>query len=257
MSEYEILAEGKKYFRFERRPTVLTGPHFHGAIEFFFAEKCEQSVVVGGEKRVLKVGEGCFSDSFCVHSYEKNDRTPSTFIVGEKWYFERFFTAKGDKVPPKFFRFHNFELLHLLMAICNKNYKNEQDRYAAIEGAMHILLAEIALENDFVLRKADKQSSLVCDVLLYAERHLDGDLSLQALSDKFSFSREHLSRLLHQHLSENWNSYVGRLRARAAHALLQENNALSVLDAAFQCGFESANTFYRAYRKEFGKKPRE
>ncbi len=257
MSEYEVLAEGKKYFRFERRPTVLTGPHFHGAIEFFFAEECEQRVVVGGETRVLKVGEGCFSDSFCVHSYERNERAPSSYIVGEKWYFERFFNAKGDRVPPKFFRFNNFPLLHTLMAICNKKYKNEQDRYASIEGAMHILLAEIAQENEFVLRGTDKQSSLVCNVLLYAERHLDGDLSLQALSEEFGFSREHLSRILHQHLSENWNSYVGRLRARAAHELLQENNSLSVLDAAFRCGFESANTFYRAYRKEFGKKPRE
>lgn len=257
MSEYEVLAESKKYFRFERRPTVETGPHFHGAIELFFAEECEQRVIVGGEERILRVGEGCFSDSFCVHSYEKNTRAPACFLVGEKWYFERFFTAKGGKIPPKFFRFDNFTLLHVLLGVCNKKYANDTDRYAAIEGAMHILLAEIAQNNEFVERGKDKQSSLVCEILQFAEKNVCGDLSLKTLSQEFGFSREHLSRLLHQHLSENWNAYVSRLRARAAHAVLQEKPSLPVLTVAYECGFESPNTFYRAYKKEFGKKPRE
>ena len=45
------------------------------------------------------------------------------------------------------------------------------------------------------------------------------------------------------------------LRARAAHTLIESNKNSSVLDIALSCGFESLNTFYRAYRRVFGKTP--
>ena len=257
MSEYELLAEQSEYFRFEKRPMVETGPHFHRAIELLFATDGRQKVVVGGKTRVLNVGEGCFSDSFCVHSYEKNEKVPSCYIVGDRAYFERFFTRKGGKTPPSFFKFDNFALLKALLAICNKKYKNQADRYASIEGAMHILLAEIAENNPFVFRENDRRDTLVRDVLLYADEHFAEDLSLQTLAKVFCVSREHLSRVLHKHLTENWNTYVGRLRVKKSKSLLQERTDLSVVDIAFLCGFESANTFYRAYKREFGNKPRQ
>lgn len=256
MSIYELLAEEKRYFRFHERPMVATGPHFHRAVELLFIYEGTQAVVVGGEQRILQPGEGCFCDSFCVHAYEKNANAPSTYVVGDRAYFQHFFSERGNKTPPKFFRFDNFTLLRTLREICNKNYQNEAGRYASIEGAMSILLAEIAEKNEFVLPQASRQNTLVCDVLQYAEAHITKDLSLSALSDVFHLSREHLSRVLHRYLTENWNVYVGRLRARHAHELLQENPSLCVLDAAFACGFDSANTFYRAYKKEFGFRPR-
>ena len=258
MSIYELLAEQKRYFRFLRRPMVPTRSHFHGAIEFLFVESGEQKVVVGGEERILKAGEGCFADSFFVHAYEENlQGDMSCYLVGERSYFERFFTFRNGKVPPRFFAFDNLPLLDFIRTVCEKKYANEEDRYAAIEGAMHVLLADIASKNTFVERTAEKQSVLVCNVLQYAEKHASEDLSLYTISSVFGFSREHLSRILHMHLKENWNSYVSRLRARHAHVLLQQNPDLSVLEAAIRCGFDSPNTFYRAYKKEFGKSPRE
>lgn len=257
MSEYELLAEENRYFRFNKRPMVQTGPHFHRAIELLFIEHGPQAVIIGGEARVLQPGEGCFSDSFCVHSYEMDASVPSSYIVGDRAYFDRFFYNKGEKTPPKFFRFDNFALLHALREICNKNYKNQADRYATIEGAMQILLAEIAEKNAFVTRAKDKRDTLVRDVLLYAEEHTESDLSLETLAAVFNVSREHLSRTLHKHLSQNWSKYVAHLRVRKVNALLQEKPDLSVLDAAFLCGFESSNTFYRAYKREYAKKPRD
>lgn len=257
MSLYEIRAEEKNYAAFHRRPMIKTAPHFHGAVEWLFVEKGEFQVVVGGEKRLLKAGDACFSDSFTVHSYEKDDDSSVFVIIAARSYSERFFATKGEKVPPRFFRFDNFGLLDSLHKICNKRHKNAEDGYAAIEGATYILLAEIADKTEFVERKTDRQSAIVCDILQYAERHMEEDLSLARLSSLYGFSREHLSRLLHKHLTENWNSYVGRLRARRVHELLREQGGGSVLEAAFACGFESPNTFYRAYKREYGKPPRE
>ena len=80
--------------------------------------------------------------------------------------------------------------------------------------------------------------------------------NLLALSREFGYSREHLSRILGRYLSEGWNGYVNRLRARRAEEMLSERPGENVLKIAYECGFESPNTFYRAYRREFGKSPR-
>ena len=59
-----------------------------------------------------------------------------------------------------------------------------------------------------------------------------------------------------QENSENWKGYINRLRVRHAEQLLRKNKTETILQIAFTCGFDSIHTFYRAYKKEFGKAPR-
>ena len=103
--------------------------------------------------------------------------------------------------------------------------------------------------------RQDRLSAFVCNVLRYAEANIGEDLSLSALSSRFGYSREHLSRILHKYLTESWSSYVNRLRVKRADALLKEKCGENVLKIAYECGFDSPNTFYRAYKKEFGFPP--
>lgn len=256
MSYYELPAEKKEYFYFQHREAISASPHFHGAVEMCFCEKGTVKVIIEGEACTLKAGQACFVDCFYVHSFEENPNAVVYILLGDRECFERFFARRKGEVPPRFFTFKNFALLEHLYEICSTKRENEQDGYAAFDGAMQILLAEISLRTNFTQRERDKQSVLVGNVLQYAEEHLCEDLSLFNLARIFSFSHEHLSRVLHKHLLENWNSYVNRLRVRRAQALLLKNPRCSVSSIAFECGFESLNTFYRAYKKEFGKRPK-
>lgn len=255
MSYYERLAEGKGYFHFQRREVLYTHPHFHSAPEFLFVEKGEQLVTIGGETRLLKEGEACFSEGFCVHSYTQVQGTICHVILGERGYFEKQFSYRGKR-PPRFFSFDDFSLLNGLRTLCEVRFEREENKIATFEGAMTILLSAISEKVPFEEKETDKQSALVCDILSYAESHLERDLSLSFLAKKFGYSHEHLSRLLHKQLAENWNVFIGRLRARKAHALLLQNPESSVLKIAYDCGFESPNTFYRAYKREYGSLPR-
>ena len=96
----------------------------------------------------------------------------------------------------------------------------------------------------------------MCEILKYAQSHVEEELSLSVLSDRFGYSREHLSRILHKYLTETWNAYVNGLRVQKAEALLKADEEKNVLKIAYECGFDSQNTFYRAYKKEFGHLPR-
>lgn len=256
MSYYELRAERKGYCYFYKREPLETPAHFHGSIELLFVESGEIPITVDGEIYALKAGEGVFCDSFCVHRFEEARQSVSYTLLGKREYFERAISLLENAVPSKIFRFDNFDLLHRLYAFYHQKTKNERGRYATFEGIVNILLAEIAKNNPLQSRKADKKNTLVCDVLQYAEENPQADLSLLTIAKRFGYSHEYLSRVLHRYLMENWNAYVNRLRVRLVDAHLKVHPEQSVLEIAYAYGFESPNTFYRAYKKEFAKAPK-
>lgn len=254
MSYYELPAEGRGYYLFEHRPILYGAAHFHGALEFVFVEKGFAEVNLDGERRMLSSGEACFADSFCVHSYR--DAGSLVYVMlGDKSYFEDFFGTRSGRTFPKFFSFSDYGLLETLLSLCRAEKEKENARMV-FRGAAEILLGNLAECVPMEKKRKDKRSALVCEILRFAQANAEWDLSLTVLSQRFGYSREHLSRILHTYLRENWNSYVNRLRVVKAERLLKESVDKNVLEIAYECGFESANTFYRAYKKEFGESPR-
>ena len=255
MAYHESLAENKNYYVFQRR-SADAYPHFHSATEMILVERGEVSVTVDGQKRVLKRGDGAFVAGFQVHSYTPaNEENLCYVLLCPQAFASRLSASFGNKNPPTFFKFDSFSTMQVLLEACNLENSDEFLRLKAFEGCLQILYACIAANQPFVESHDDGQQSLVCEILKFANENLSSTLSLEVLSKRFGYARESLSRLLHKHLSESWNSYVNRLRVRLADSLLKEENR-TVLDVAYACGFNSPNTFYRAYLKEFGTPPR-
>lgn len=91
-------------------------------------------------------------------------------------------------------------------------------------------------------------------VIAFAAAHLDEDLSLAALSGHAGLSAFHLHRVFSAAAGETPKQFTLRLRlARAAAMLLSTGD--SVLDVALACGFQSHETFCRAFRKSFKMAP--
>lgn len=255
MSFYEFGAERQDYFYFNYvKKEQTTPPHFHGAIELLFCVEGKQELCVGGETQTLEKGEACFIDGYVVHSL-RADGAKVYVILADAHFFQPFFSALGEKTPPTAFRFDNPEFLSLLYALHQRNRAFEVGRVETSKAIARLLLAEICESVPFIQRKTNPQNELVANILQYTAEHFSCDLSLGTLALRFGYSHDYLSRLLHRYLGVNWNIYVGNLRAREARALFEKGEGLSVVDAALSCGFESLNTFYRAYRRVFGTTP--
>lgn len=256
MDFYEIPAEATKYTYF-RRGMARTFTHFHSAVELLIVERGEICVTIDDETRTLRRGDVCFTGSFSLHAYETDDSNASVYVlVGNKTIFDRIFSTLGG-VPPKFFRFEDIALIETLFTLYTQNSKNDGSRYASFEATVNLILARVALSYPFTQRPENKQVSFVCDVLRYAQEHYKDNLSLATLSRVFGYSREYLSRLLSKYLHENWNCYLARIRVQKAREVLETELDKTVLEIALEHGFESANTFYRAYKREFGVPPRQ
>ncbi len=97
----------------------------------------------------------------------------------------------------------------------------------------------------------DKQIS---DILTYINRHLNEDLSNEALSKQFYVSKYYLMHKFKEHTGYTLHAYVQQKRLLHAKDLMQDG--VPVLKAASLCGFSDYSTFLRAFRKFFGIPPK-
>lgn len=83
---------------------------------------------------------------------------------------------------------------------------------------------------------------------------LDPDLSLEKLTRHLRATPNHVSQTLNQHLGLSFFDYVARWRITEAKARLAAGQT-SVTAIAYEVGFNSRSTFYKAFRRETGLTP--
>jgi AraC family transcriptional regulator len=93
-------------------------------------------------------------------------------------------------------------------------------------------------------------------VLVYIDQHLDEDLSLDRLSDVANFSRFHFHRQFALLFGISVHQYVQLLRMKRASWKLAFRKE-SITDIAVEAGYETPDSFTRAFRKRFGQTPSE
>lgn len=96
---------------------------------------------------------------------------------------------------------------------------------------------------------------LADEAAAYVASHLDGDLTSGSVAEHFGVSREHLSRIFHQHFGITYQQFVLNRRIAAARDLLAAKSASSLLDIALAVGFQSHAHFSRVFRQHEGITP--
>jgi AraC family transcriptional regulator len=98
-------------------------------------------------------------------------------------------------------------------------------------------------------------SAGIRQIVSWVSHNLGDDISLDTLATRAGLSRFHLHRLFSAATRETPANLTSRLRlGRAAVLLLTTRH--SVLDIALTCGFQSHETFARAFRRRFKMTPR-
>lgn len=87
----------------------------------------------------------------------------------------------------------------------------------------------------------------------YINEHLDSDLSLQTLAQKYYLSKYHMMRKFKEETGYTMHSYINSKRLLLARSLIEDG--LPVMKAARQSGFHDYTTFVKAYKKQFGSAP--
>lgn len=109
-----------------------------------------------------------------------------------------------------------------------------------------------ALGTEQSKRIADKINQTMRNDKLY----LDADLSLQKLASYVAISPNYISQTLNETLSINFFDFVNQWRIEAAKPKIIANQD-TVVNIAFEVGFNARSSFYKAFKQETGKTPSE
>src|SRR5579884_3444866 len=106
-----------------------------------------------------------------------------------------------------------------------------------------------------MLRSNGHYAERVNRVLDYIGEHLEGDLSLERLSQVACFSRFHFHRVFQAMTGETLNGHVRRVRLERAAVLMKASPGKRITDIAIEAGFAGTAEFSRAFRDHFGVAP--
>lgn len=249
---YERIADKRDYHFFRQKNKPFTQSHFHSAQEIVLVKKGVMRATISGKTYEIQTGYGCFTPRFCPHSYSYvEDNTDVYTFVGDYSCFEDVLRSLGG-VPPTIFKFNDYSLLEPA-AEFYANQTDERLKKTAFSGMVTLLLTKIAADNPFQPLQKEAATDKICAALEYVENNSDNQLSLLILSEKFGYSPQHFSRLFHAYMHVNLSEYVNSVRIFKAQKRIE--TGLNITDAAFLSGFSSMETFYRVYKKAFGKTP--
>lgn len=122
-----------------------------------------------------------------------------------------------------------------------------------IEFLIHLNRAYFATPD--TIRKDITENTKINEAVTYINDHLSEDLSLDELSRALYVSKSHLSRSFKQFTGLTLYQYIMKKRLVSARSMLRAG--AQVMDACMQCGFNDYSNFLKAFKREFGKNPKE
>lgn len=105
------------------------------------------------------------------------------------------------------------------------------------------------------MKNARYQQSIekVCNFIY---QNLDENLSVEQLSDVAHFSKYHFHRLFSNQIGINVFQFIQLLRLKRASYELVFHQETRITDIAFSAGYDSHESFSRAFKKRFGQTPK-
>lgn len=119
-----------------------------------------------------------------------------------------------------------------------------------------VYINRIFLGKQYIKDKTSlKYDTKIEELLQYINAHLERDLSINLLAEKFYLSKYHLMRKFKEETGYTLHNYITQKRLLKANRLIQEGSP--IVAASLLCGFRDYSTFSRAYKKMFHHSPSE
>ena len=253
LPKFHLEREQTTYLHAAEGSTIHIEFHFHSHVELLAVLDGQVEVTINNLQKILQPGEIAVALSYDAHQF--CSLVPSRYIsiVIPTGMCEEFIAAVGDrKTHSPFLR--NDQLFETFCT-CFRGIKNSANPISQ-KGHLYVLLGSVLEYMQLEQRQEPTDPRLFTKLLLYLNDHLSEELSLASIAASMGYNPSYLSRAFKGNFHISITQYISMLRLRHA-VLLMHDPAKSITDCAFESGFRSLRTFYRAFSKEFHCSPKE
>lgn len=271
MTEYEkrgYLLENFRLFHLQSSGGANVEYHYHEFCKLLLLISGRGGYVVDGQKYLLQPGDVVLIGSRSAHRPELEMDAPYERIIiyispeflqqsscSGCDLLELFSGSKGHVLR---LRERERKKVFALADTLEKELSGiEYGREILSNGVLLRLLVEIGRgqrqEGALNPNPVTPEDQRVVEWMQYLDRHLQEDLDMDALAERFFISKFHMMRLFHQQTGFTIHTYLMQRRLLAARQLMEKG--MRATEACYRCGFRSYSSFTRAYNKHFGTTP--
>ena len=245
--------------RYVRSDTEYFRPHSHNFYEVFLMIKGCALHRVNGKEEKISEGQLLFIRDFDIHDYSSVDGSYFEFVnlafsretlnslydyLGKALPIKKLVNA--DFPPTAFLSNHEKE--KLFFALTNTI---QSDNKETVILKTRMLIAEIF--TSYFLNFSEKNLEIPLWLEITVEKMKNPNnfiLGTERMFELANKSREHTSRSMKRYYNTTVSNFVNDLKLNYSAKLLLSSN-LSVIDIAYESGFENISWFYKMFEKKY------
>lgn len=148
----------------------------------------------------------------------------------------------------------NHAIKKLEASLTDKDFANELfHEITFLEFMIELNRASLCDAISYIRNTAANKTIL--SVIEYLNAHLTEDINIDLLAEQFFLSRYYLMHSFKEETGYTIGNYLATKRLLLAKELIATGR--SITEVCYACGYKNYSTFSRAYKKTFGKSPRE
>ena len=230
--------------------------HFQNKIEICYCFSGKQKVRVEDEVYILSSGDAVFIMPNLVHEYIKCETAEdmSTEVIA--------FICDTDIISPIIPDLVTKRLVSPFIpaGLINKDtsraFRRMTDNPDNIEllGWGCIAISGIVKNLEFVPLKSRGGDKLAPSIISYINANFTKNLTISTIAKEFGYSRSYITHVFYDRLKIPFRTYLGSVRSEYAKDMILKTDK-TLTEIAFECGYNSVNTFCRCFKKRFGITP--
>jgi AraC-like DNA-binding protein/quercetin dioxygenase-like cupin family protein len=223
--------------------------HIHNSFEIIIATEGEMTVTVLGNEYTISGNECVLVFPYQLHEIKTQSHAKHTILIFSPQ-LVRAFSKKIENQMPKSNKFVLNEFYIDKITTLNK----EEDSIL-LKGLLYSICAEFDKTAKYIESKDNKQD-LLLKIFNFVSKNYKTNCSLYELSKGTSYNYVYLSKHFSKRTGISYTEYVCRFRINEACYLLL-NTSSTMVDIAYECGFECLRSFNRSFKSIIGISPSE
>lgn len=261
-----------EFYHYLNQTPLVVDFHYHEFYEVFFFISGTVRYTVDGRSYQLRPGDILLTDTRDIHRPEISpDKPYERYVLWLDPGFLQKISRSGDDLTVCFtdaarrkYRLirPDGETLTQLQSLCRRILRLQRETAFGSASLLYAALTELLVylnrayfDTPDAIRRDITESDTVNRVVDYLEEHLAEDLSLDRLADAFHLSKFHLSRQFKEYTGLTIYQFIMKKRLIFARAMLKAGRP--VMAACMDCGFSDYSNFLKAFKREFGRNPKE
>lgn len=228
--------------------------HFHSGMEICIVENGTVEAFINNTGRTLHSGDIALSLPYDSHCYVSGGQSKYCVLVLPAKLSHTLAAKLKSGLAPLPFIIDSGNQKKILDNL--SELKREKDNWLMRLGYVYLILGLIANGTSEIAPSEKLDSELLSKLLLYIDSNYDKPLTLSSISAAFGYHPAYISSYFKSRLDMCISRYISVIRLKNA-VLLMRQKKYTITQIAFDCGFNSTRTFYRAFHRELGCSPNE